>query len=171
MTRDPELQALLDKQAIYEVVCKFARGADRLDKALMLACFHPGALYHYAGYEGTFEGAMASGTFLESLDGTMHAIANHLVELDGDRALSEAYVNSYHWGTPRDDPKKNFRSGTRYVDRFERRAGEWRIAERWMLRAFARSEALAGDLETPNAENRWPPSPRDRTDVIYTALR
>lgn len=172
MNRDPEIQALLDKQAIYEVVCRFARGADRLDRELMMSCFHPGAPFHYAGYDGTIEGASKiTKGWLEGLDGTMHAIANHLVQLDGDRALSEAYVNSYHWGTPRDDPAKNFRTGTRYVDRFERRAGEWRIAERWMLRSFWRSEAQAGAFEVPNDLNGWPRSFRDRTDVSYTALK
>ena len=168
MTRDPELQALLDKQAIYEVICRFARGADRLDREMMLSCYHPGALYHYAGYDGTVEAAFEWGwTWFSGLDGTMHVIANHLVELDGDRAVSEAYVNSHHWGMPRDDPEKNFRSGTRYVDRFERRDGKWAIAERWMLRSFARYETT-GRLDVPDAENNWPPSKRDRSDPIYT---
>ena len=33
------------------------------------------------------------------------------------------------------DGGTNYRSGTRYVDRFERRDGKWAIAERWMLRS------------------------------------
>jgi len=70
--RDPEVQALLDKQAIYEVICRFARGADRVDRELILSCFHRDALYHYAGYDGTIEGGLKSSEgWLETLDGTM----------------------------------------------------------------------------------------------------
>jgi hypothetical protein len=172
MTFDTKIALLLDKQDIYEVVCRFCRGADRLDRELMLSCYHPGALYHYAGYDGTVEGSFEWGwDWLSGLDGTMHTIGNHLIEVNGDKALSETYVNSYHWGTPRSDPNKNYRTGTRYIDRFERRNGEWRIAERWMLRAFARSETDAGELSVPDEVNNWPKSKRDRTDPIYTALR
>lgn len=172
MTRDPEVQALLDKQAIYEVVCRFCRGADRLDKELMLSCYHPGALYHYAGYDGTVEGAFEWGwSWLSGLEGTLHVIGNHLIDLHGEQALSETYLNAYHWGEPRSDPAKNYRSGTRYVDRFERRAGEWKIAERWMMRSFARYEGDAGKLEVPDEVNKWPASRRDRDDVVYTAMR
>ena len=41
--RERELRELLDKQALTELVVRYARGVDRWDKELVLACFHPDA--------------------------------------------------------------------------------------------------------------------------------
>ena len=68
---------------------------------------------------------------LTRFTGTMHVVANQLVELDGDDdARSETYGVAYHWGDPPDDQRRNFTTGFRYVDRFARRDGDWRIARR-----------------------------------------
>ena len=60
-------------------------------------------------------------------------MSNVLVELDGDRAYVEAYAVAYHDRTGARRPEERGRLdlwGGRYVDRFERRSGEWRIAHR-----------------------------------------
>ena len=96
----------------------------------------------------------------------MHVVANQLVELDGDAAPSETYGVAYHWGEPPDDRRRNFTTGFRYVDRFERRGGEWRIATRVAVREWT---------HTVTAEEQWviPPDRdgrrgrRDRTDPVY----
>jgi len=61
---------------------------------------------------------------------TMHNLANVMIELDGDAAGVETYGVAYHAGEPAGDIRWNFAAGFRYVDRFERRSGEWRIADR-----------------------------------------
>jgi len=171
MTQSPEVQALLDKQAIYELACRYCRGIDRLDLEMVRGCYHPGAREHHPGYEGDVEGFITMvGNGLPRLTGTMHVIANHLVELEGDRARAETYVNAYHWGEPLDDPTKNFSTGSRYVDHLHRRDGEWRIAERWCVRNWARVEVDSGELQLPDDDNKWPAAHRNREDVIYLPL-
>jgi hypothetical protein len=96
----------------------------------------------------------------------MHLVANHLVELDGDRAVAETYGSAVHWGDPADDPRHNFTSGFRYVDRMQRRDGRWAIAERWAVRDWTRSDAGLSMLK----EGRGPSGTRDRTDPVYRAL-
>src|SRR4051812_19826041 len=49
---ESELRVLLDKQALYELLIRYARGVDRNDKAMVLACFHPDAFLHYNTYQG-----------------------------------------------------------------------------------------------------------------------
>jgi hypothetical protein len=172
MTHAPEVQELLDKQAIYEVVCRYCRGIDRLDLDLVRTCYHPEARDHHPGYEGDLDGYFEMlATGLPRLLGTMHTIANHLIELDGDLALSETYVNAYHWGEPFDDPDKNFSTGSRYVDHMEKRDGVWRIKERWCVRNWVRVEVNSGEIQLPNDDNKWPAAHRGPEDVIYLPLR
>lgn len=171
MPSEAEMQALLDKQAIYEVLCKYARAADRLDAALMKSCLHEDARFYspYGEKQGAQDLVDSAMEYLGTMDGTMHALANHLVlELKGDVAVCETYINSHHWGTPRTERGKNFVSGTRYVDRFERRNGEWRIAERWLLRSFAHYRTDPALIEAPDEINKWPVSHRDGKDRSYT---
>ncbi len=172
MSFDDQVRELLAKQACYEVVCRYCRGIDRLDLELVRSCYHPDAKEHHPGFDGTRDDYVAwVGQGLPRLDGTMHTIANHLIEIDGDRARGETYVNAYHWGRPFDDPAKNFTTGSRYVDTFECRDGDWRIIERTCVRSWVRVEVDSGELQVPTAENGWPAQRRDRTDLVYAPLR
>ena len=67
-------------------------------------------------------------------EGTMHALTNTLVTLDGDRAHSRTYLQAYHWlpvpngnGKPR--PADFVTTGV-YIDDLQRTAEGWRIARR-----------------------------------------
>ena len=51
MNHDAEIRALLDKQAITEVIHRYARALDRLDEALLRSVFHPGSR-HAHFFEG-----------------------------------------------------------------------------------------------------------------------
>lgn len=159
------LQDLLDKQAVYEVVLRYCRGIDRLDLELVRSCYHPGAVDHHTGFTGSRDEYVAwVGQGLQRFSGTMHLVANHLVEIDGDVAFSETYGNAHHWGVPADDPGLNFVSGFRYVDRLDRRDGEWRISERHAVREWTR--AIPAEVVRPK-EGQGPGARRDRSDPVY----
>ena len=78
----------------------YCRGVDRLDMALVRQAYHPDAVDHHSGFEGTVDeyvGWLARN--LEFLAGTMHFIGNHHVEFVGtDAAISETYCTATHWG-------------------------------------------------------------------------
>ena len=46
---DPALQALLDKQAIAELLTRYLRSVDRGDVATLRACYLPGATEDHGG--------------------------------------------------------------------------------------------------------------------------
>jgi SnoaL-like domain len=169
---DARMQELLDKQAIYEVVQRYCRGVDRLDADALRSCYHPDGIDHHYGFDGDREAFIEWAIpGLGALGGTMHSVANHFViELDGDRALAESYLIAYHWGDPPDDPSRNFTSGARYVDHFERRDGEWKIIERFSVREWSRTDVPPGNLRGTE-EGPYKLSRRDRTDPSYAALR
>ncbi len=128
------------------MVLRYCRGIDRLDFELVRAAYHPDAVDHHTGFTGGVDEYIA---WVEPLlrsrarrgGGTMHIVGNHLVELCGDVAISETYGTSVHWGEPADDPRANFTSGVRFIDRMEHRDGRWAIAERWAAREWTRSDA------------------------------
>ena len=130
------LADLLDIQAIRDVVMRYSRGADRCDRELLASVFHDDATLEY----GTFFRGSALAYIDQVLHAlrtdsfaTQHTVSNVLVELDGDQAYVEAYAVAYHHRTGTRRPEESGRLdlwGGRYVDRFERRSGEWRIANR-----------------------------------------
>jgi len=129
--RDPELQSLLDKQAIQEVLTRYTRGADRGDADLIEDAYHPGAIEDHGG---TFNGPASDYVALlrkvfPTAPRMTHMITNILIELDGDRALSECYMLTF---SRRENSDEQFDSLTmaRAVDRFENRGGKWAIAHR-----------------------------------------
>jgi len=132
-----------DRHQIHQVVLRYARGIDRLDLELVRSAYHPDGIDHHTGFDGTIEEYLAwvEPLLRSRLGGTMHVLANHLVELDGDTAVCETYGTSVHWGEPADDPRINFTSGVRYVDHMTYRDGRWAISERWAVREWTRSDA------------------------------
>lgn len=162
-----------DLREIEQVCLRYCRGIDRLDIELVRSCYHPGALDHHNGFSGPVEDFLTwADEYLRSLDGTAHVICNHLATVRGDQAVAETYVLSHHWGQPYDDPQRNWNGLTRYVDRFERRDGEWRIAERFTIRSTttiipASARGDRGWSGTDSDVVTLAPR-RDRDDISYT---
>ena len=163
---DP-VAGLLAKQEIAEVIHRYCRGIDRLDRELVLSCYHPGAIDAHGSFVGPVEEFVVwCWPILSKHTSTMHFIGNLLVELDphdDDVAHVETYAIAHHRGDPA-DPKRNLITGCRYVDRFVRADGVWRIAHR---------DAVTDWVRVDDPQHQWPISEalavgrRDRTDPVY----
>lgn len=157
-----------DRYQIHQLVLSYCRGVDRLDMDQVRSCYHFDGIDHHTGFDGTvseyIEWVSAA---LQTLDGTMHIIGNHLVELHGNRAISETYGTAVHWGLPADSPRRNFTSGFRYVDLMEFRGGRWGIAERWAVREWTRSDAG----RQISKEAAGPAGTRDGSDPLRVLQR
>lgn len=132
------VQALLHKQAIYEALMRYCRGVDRCDEGLIRSAYHPDAIDEHGIYESNgweFAATIVAAKLAETT-WCRHDIANHLVELEGDVALSEATFMSYQQKVG--DPAVQILAG-RYVDRFERRDAEWRITRRLVVHDWSGS--------------------------------
>jgi len=147
-----------DRHEIHDTVLRYCRAVDRLDFPAIRAVYAADGVDHHTGFSGSADDYVAwLETLLPRLDGTMHLVGNHLSEVDGDQAVAETYGTAVHWGTPTDDPRRNFTSGFRYVDHFVRTDQGWRIRERFAVREWTRSDA--GRLLQPEGEG-----PRGRRD-------
>lgn len=126
------LRALLDRQAITDVLNRYARACDRADETLLRSCFHADSRHRHGVFDGssadfcTFAMKIILGTRLEK-----HLITNVMIDLDGDTATSECHYLAYHrQPDAQTGGDVDYFNGGRFIDRFERRSGEWRIAER-----------------------------------------
>jgi hypothetical protein len=61
---------------------------------------------------------------------TQHCIANVLIEVRGAAARGESYFTAYHALPQADGSDIHMVAAGRYLDSFERRAGEWRFSHR-----------------------------------------
>jgi ketosteroid isomerase-like protein len=122
------LAELLDRQDIADCLTRFTRGMDRFDRALFVSAYHDDAVIDAGDFVGTAAQVydMARDLHDEGQSGTLHNVLNHSCDLDGDTAHCETYF--FFVGRNRDE--SNWAAGGRYIDRFERRDGAWKIAFR-----------------------------------------
>ncbi len=129
--RDAEIGVLLDKQACTELVYRVARGVDRCDEAILRSAFHSDATDDHGMFAGTAADFVT--WVLPVLNGmkrTQHCICNVLIEIKADHAAGESYFIAHHaLPQPAGDDVFMVAAG-RYLDRFERRDGVWKIAHR-----------------------------------------
>jgi hypothetical protein len=123
-----ELELLLDRQAILDCLTRFSRGMDRFDRDLFLSAFHADATIA----AGEFVGGpadlytWASALHEQGQIATHHNLLNHFCDIDGSAAHAETYY--LFVGRNRDD--SNWMAGGRYIDKLEKRNGQWKIALR-----------------------------------------
>jgi len=133
------------------------------------SCYHPDATDEHGSFSGGVD-AYIDWAFglLRRYDTTMHLLGPTLVELAGDVALAETYGIAHHRAAPAldgtFDAKRNLVTGFRYVDRFERRDGAWRIATRIATTEWSRIDDPAGWWSVPVHLRR---GSRDEKDPVY----
>lgn len=130
---EPSLEAMVrelyDKQKIREVVTNYCRGVDRMDRELLMSCYHPDAIDDHGFFVDDPQAFWdwVHHYHCNAQAGHQHIITNHSCDLDGDVAHTETY-----WIFAGIDAKDYTFSlgGGRYIDRMEKRDGVWRIAAR-----------------------------------------
>jgi hypothetical protein len=160
------LRRLTDRQQIRDCLTRYCRGLDRLDHKLVMSAYHPGAISQVWGFAGTRKNLIewVFNRLQSDSISTQHDISTENVELVGEIAHAETYFLSI----ARDRKGMLWHCGGRYVDRLERRHGEWRIALR---HAFTEWAGMLADRPCPLMEQGDPRSHatprRDASDPSY----
>jgi len=164
---EKRLREELDRAEIWRVMQRYARGLDRLDNELARSCYWDDAIEDHGSYVGRPDDFIqwADGTTL-AFKSTQHGILNHSCDLQGD----DAYCETYYIFTSVADKAPHLMSTGRYVDHFQRRNGEWRIANRvcivegqYELHDYVLSRMMP-PAYTPDEPCQ---ATRDRNDVSY----
>lgn len=128
-----ELKGFLDRERIRDCLARLARGEDRRDARLIGSSYWPDGACDYGVFKGSFDEYLAwvvPGA--PAITNSQHVLGQSVIELNGDRACVETLVISYH-RVDMGAEERDTVIGGRYLDRMEKRGGEWRIAHRTML--------------------------------------
>jgi hypothetical protein len=126
------LQVLCDERDVERTLILFARAMDERDWTAMAEILAADAEGDFG--TGRLQGsaaiiAMIRG-FLESCGPTQHLVGNVVIDIDGDVAISRAYIHDVHLKSDA-DPSTRFYTLGDYKDTWQRRAdGSWCLTER-----------------------------------------
>lgn len=133
------VRALADRAAITDLIHRYSRAVDRLDAELLRSAYWP---------DGTDDHGAFNGNALDYVDwvigfvggwiSTHHDNSNVMIDLDGDVAYGESHWTGWYRYRRGDDVVDQVSNG-RYLDRYERRGDEWRIAHRTCVSDWSRS--------------------------------
>lgn len=135
---DSALEAALSRAAIHDLAMAYARGVDRGDAGLLRSIFHEDAIVMCGVANGSgadFPDAIVAHCRAH-LDGCFHSIANEWIEVHGDHAVGEHYVIAHAVAGGQD-----VTTGGRYVDKYERRDGVWKISSRTFVADWNSTQA------------------------------
>ncbi|QXQ07126.1 nuclear transport factor 2 family protein [Sphingosinicellaceae bacterium] len=158
------LDEVLAWHEIYGLLCDYMRAQDRLEPALHRSVFHDDATTDYGSFKGSADEfvAFAQGV-LTPHRSNHHMIGQVDIDFEGDTAFGEVYFQAFHRVVGDDGAEQDLWVSGRYVDRYERRAGAWKIAHRSELVDWLRSEP-AGDAALM-AQTGWPLGQRAPHDL------
>ena len=177
---------IADRMQIQDCIYRWCRAVDRLDYEGMRASFHPDAVDKHGAFDGDINGLVEwIRARHAAIPFSMHAVSNMLIEFAGpDRALVETYVRTTQ-RYPAEaraalDQLAGGRAGSgegamdlltcsRYVDRFERRDGEWKIALRTLVADWKQFVDVAAGQPKPPASQEV--GRRNDDDFIYRERR
>jgi ketosteroid isomerase-like protein len=126
------LQTLLDEREITRALSRFARIADAKSFGELGDVFADDMTFDYgSGREEHGLRALRAlmSRHLDRCGGTQHLIGSLLIDVDGDHAVTRAYVQARHQRVG-DFVGPVFDSNGEYTDRWERRPQGWRIVQR-----------------------------------------
>ena len=156
------IPAAADRAAIYAVLVRYCRGVDRRDVDWIRSAYHPDAYDDHGAYQGDLDGFLAfvAREVWSRFRTTMHKLGQALIELEGDVASAETYAICHHVIAEDGRDVADSVMGIRYLDRFERREGEWRIARRELRWEWIRTDRLE------SLDDRWTLGRADDGDPI-----
>jgi hypothetical protein len=163
---EAKMQELMDRQAIFDCIKRNSRGNDRFDVELISSSYHCDGVHELGQKQisGREYGEHANNAHGLLFDNNLHNVTMHTCEIDGDVAHTE----SYNIGLFMDKGSETARIlAGRYLDRLEKRDGEWRI----VLRRATVEIALEGKAFLPKGQGMpgsgYLKGNRDRTDPSY----
>jgi len=148
----PDIQELQQRAAIEDVLTRYCRALDWLDAESLEEVFWPDAEIDYGFFRGSGEAFVPFLLEVETRAARRwHASLNSAVRIDGDRAEVESYGLAQGTAAHEDRLTDTVFAG-RYLDVFECREGEWRIARRKFVLDWTHSfPSGVGPFRAPGA--------------------
>jgi SnoaL-like protein len=127
------LQVLLDRATITDVVNRYATGLDRRDWPLLRSIFTDEIDMEYSSV-GIKSGRYAADRWVRNSEvlfagfgATQHTLSNHVVDVDGDTGRCTMYMRAEHFIEDLPENEKRWTIGGYYTVSLRRDGDSWRI--------------------------------------------
>ena len=173
------LHVLEAKEEVRQVIGRLCRAQDRMDIEAIAACYHPDGYDDHLTFKGS--GREFAQWFVDvtapPFEEVMHFVGPSVVEVDGDVAQASTQCVAHHLARAENASAnpltRLYRAdcimGLRYLDRFERRNGEWLIAHRRCVFDWMYNNPFEGSIHMlPGDEIVW--GRRDQKDIGYAPV-
>jgi hypothetical protein len=157
---------MTDREAITDLIYRYCRAMDRIDREQGYAIWHPDGTADYGAdvYQGSSRGFVDQVCEQHArLLRHSHQVTNIVIEVDGDRAGSESYYTTA-LRMMRGEAMTEIRVWGRYIDTWSKRDERWGIDHRIAIRDFDDVRGV-----TPMSDDKR--SRRDRDDPSYAVLK
>lgn len=168
---DPRLQELIDREAIRDCLYRYCRGIDRADEAALRSSYWPDATDDHGGFRGRAEDFIIMAMQrLPKMERSIHQIHNVLIafEAGGLSAVVESQFSAYQREPGAGGVMTQWDMKGRYLDRFERRGQEWRVARRLVVFDAAEQMPLPPGTEAERFGFRTPIGAPFPHDPVYS---
>lgn len=145
-----DIDKLLAKQAITELIYKYPRALDRGDRDMLMSLAHPGAKMRFGNRDFPSWAAYVDWLIKahDDMKGNNHRVTNILIEVNGDRAVSEC-TGTATLLVPKEGNPALFEERwmhSRYLDTWSRRNGKWALDGRHTVSDYRRVLDVPADL-------------------------
>jgi ketosteroid isomerase-like protein len=167
-----KIDQLLDREAIRECMNRYCRGIDRQDEAALRSAYWPDATDRHGPYQGSASGFIdwALEKLANQGERSVHNIANMSIALRGTQAAVETYFMALQRDRDAAGTAREVFLAGRYVDRFEKRGDEWRIAARTVVYDWMRPLGTPEGTEAERFGPRLPTGGLFGNDPVYALL-
>lgn len=168
--QEPNADQLIARAKIHDALMRYTRGNDRAEWDLIRSAYWPDAFHTHGEVEGTVEDLIV---WIKDAHTKMSAVVHfmgniHYEFVSDDVAFVESYMISHQDRTDGAGIFSFYTVGNRYLDRFERRNGDWKIARRVCPLTFSRPGQLGADAPQIHSGIL---STRDETDPLWQFRR
>jgi SnoaL-like domain len=167
---DEAMAVLLAERTIQRVLTTYSRAVDRWDFERLYECYWPEGTDDHGSFVGRVDAFVEFvRESLKRFERTNHFLGNMLIDVDlaANVARAETYAVAYHRFRDDQDRETDMVAGLRYIDRFERRDGEWRIAHRACAYEWRRTDLVVGSGGFADAYIR---GVRSNEDDVYAII-
>jgi hypothetical protein len=168
-----KITELLDREAIRDCLYRYCRGIDRADEAALRSSYWSDAHDNHGAYCGSAEGfiQLALGIF-KTGPRNVHQITNILIEfISPAQAAVESYFSAMQRGSDNDGEARQMLLCGRYCDLFQKREGEWRIAERTVVYDWLEEQIPSAVPEAERFGSRQPIGAPHPDDPVYALAK
>jgi|TARA_R100001244_G_scaffold44182_13_gene40048 hypothetical protein len=163
------MELVADKLECTELVSRVARAIDRCDADMLRSLFHPDATDDHGIFKGSAKDFIDwVMPLLGTMQRTQHIIGQVLIEVDGDEAAGESYFEAHHAMNAAGGDVHMVVAG-RYLDRFQRREGIWKISHRQAVYDWGSSTPMTDNYDRDDPGDMTF-GVRGRADVSYAFL-